>query len=62
MLRPMEIDAVARISLIAMCRMVFLVLCFMRTGWKISRLEGLVLVAVAMLRWYYDFSTGSAEP
>ena len=40
MLRPLEIDVIARISLAAFCGMVFLVLIFMRTGWRVSRFEG----------------------
>jgi cation:H+ antiporter len=56
LLRPMEIDAMARISLGALCAMVFLVLFFMRTGWRVSRLEGLVLVAIAASRWALDLS------
>ena len=56
MLRPVEIDGMARISLVALCGMVFLALFFMRTGWRVSRLEGLALVVVAMLRWGFDFS------
>lgn len=56
MLRPMEIDAMGRISLGALCGMVFLVLFFMRTGWRVSRLEGLALVAIAAFRWSLDLS------
>jgi cation:H+ antiporter len=56
-LRPLTIDPMARISLAALCGMVFLVLIFMRTGWRIYRLEGLALIAVALLRWGFDFAT-----
>jgi cation:H+ antiporter len=55
-LRPVEIDPAARVSLVALCGMVCLVLLFMRTGWRLSRSEGLALVAIAMLRWALDFS------
>ena len=58
-LRPLEIDVMARISLAALCGMVFLVLFFMRTGWRVSRLEGLALVAIALARWGFDFSAAS---
>ncbi len=57
MLRPMGIDAMARISLLALWGMVFLVLFFMRTGWRVSRLEGLALVIIAAARWGLDLST-----
>ncbi len=56
-LRPLSIDPMARISLAALCGMVFLVLVFIRTGWRIYRLEGLVLIAIALLRWGFDFAT-----
>ena len=56
MLRPMEIDAMSRISLGALCGMVFLVLLFMRTDWRVSRFEGLALVAIAASRWALGFS------
>ncbi|MFQ5665771.1 MAG: calcium/sodium antiporter [Candidatus Binatia bacterium] len=58
MLRPVEIDVMARISLAALCGMVFLVLLFMRTGWRVSRLEGLALVAIAASRWGLDLWPG----
>lgn len=60
-LRPIEVDALARVSLAALAGMVFLVLYFMRTGWRLSRLEGLALIGVAMVRWAFDFSSGGGE-
>jgi cation:H+ antiporter len=56
MLRPMDILPEARMSLYALCAMVFLVLYFIKTGWKVSRLEGGILVLIALLRWVFDFS------
>ena len=56
MLRPMDILPEARMSLYALCAMVFLVLYFIKTGWKVSRLEGGILVIIALLRWVFDFS------
>ena len=56
MLHPLEIDEAARMSLYALCAMVFLVLYFIKTGWKVSRLEGGILVLIALLRWVFDFS------
>jgi cation:H+ antiporter len=43
-------------SLAALCGMVFLVLFFMRTGWRVSRLEGLALVVITASRWGLDLS------
>jgi cation:H+ antiporter len=56
-IRPLEVDASARSSLIGLSCMVILVLVFMRTGWKIKRWQGAVLVLVALLRWVLDFAT-----
>jgi cation:H+ antiporter len=56
MVHPVGVDPLARVSLLAFCGMVFLVLFFMRTGWRVTRLEGVALVAIATLRWGFDFS------
>lgn len=56
LLRPVGIDPMARVSLAALCGMVFAVLIFMRSGWRVSRLEGLVLILVAAGRWWFDLS------
>lgn len=55
MLRTIEVDVAARLSLVSLSAMVFLVLVFMRTGWRVSRLEGLILVAIGLARWVLDF-------
>jgi len=57
MLQPVGVDPMARYSILAMVLMVGVVLVFMRTGWRISRLEGLLLVLIALARWIFDFST-----
>ena len=57
LLRPVEVNAMSRISLVALCGMVFLVLVLMRTGWRLTRLEGLTLITVAAMRWGLDFAT-----
>ena len=54
--RPMGIDVAARGSLIAMSCMIVLVLVFMRSGWRLSRTEGAVLLVCAAARWTYDLS------
>ena len=55
MLRPIEVDVAARLSLVSLSAMVFLVFVFLRTGWRLSRLEGAVLVALGLARWAIDF-------
>ena len=60
MLQPVEVTSRALISLSAMCGMVVWVLISMRTGWRISRLEGMMLIGLAALRWWLDFATRAA--
>jgi cation:H+ antiporter len=57
MIRPVGVDEMARVSLAALFGMVFLVVVFMRTGWRFSRLEGGILVTLALARWIFDFTT-----
>ncbi len=56
LLHPVGIDPMARMSLVALCGMVFVVLIFMRSGWRVSRLEGLALIVIAAARWWFDLS------
>ena len=55
MLRTIEVDVAARQSLVSLLAMVFLVFVFMRSGWRVSRLEGFILVAIGLARWAIDF-------
>jgi cation:H+ antiporter len=57
LLRPVEVDPMARFSLAALMAMVLAALFFMRTGWRISRFEGLILVLIAAARWTFDFTS-----
>lgn len=56
-IQPLSIDPMGRLSLAALMGMVFLVLFFMRTYWRFTRLEGFILVLIAMARWYFDFTS-----
>jgi hypothetical protein len=38
--------------------MTILTLIFLRTGWQLTRREGLVLIIVGALRWSMDFLPG----
>lgn len=42
-------------SMIMLVLMVILVVIFMRTGWKLTRFQGLILVVINLVRWIYDF-------
>lgn len=54
-MRDLPVDAGARMNLILLIVMVLLALIFMRTGWKISRREGIILVLIGLSRWIYSF-------
>jgi cation:H+ antiporter len=60
LLRPVVIDQAATHSLMALAAMVVMVFVFIRTGWRISRVEGLVLLLAAMARWTLDLAARSA--
>ena len=61
MLHPVEVDVLARASLVSLCAMVLVVLVFIRSGWRISRLEGLVLLLAGLTRWILDFAMHSGR-
>lgn len=56
-LRPLTIQAAGLGSLYILVCMVFVVIVFMRTGFRISRSEGFVLVGLNLIRWIFDFLT-----
>jgi len=55
-LRDLPVDMGARPNLIMLSLMVLVVLIFMRTGWKISRKEGVALVSLGLARWIFSFT------
>ncbi|TIH13250.1 calcium/sodium antiporter [Marinifilum sp. JC120] len=55
LMRPLEVSPDALPGLTVLVGMVALVLFFIRTGWKVSRLEGAILVCLSMGRWVFDF-------
>ena len=44
-------------SVFLLVMMVGLTLLLIRTKWKISRLEGTLLVSINLIRWYFDFAS-----
>jgi len=52
----LPVDVEAQSILIALSLMVFFVLVFMRSGWQISRKEGIALVALGLICWIISFS------
>ena len=57
MLHPMALEPAARASLLALAGMVLVVFLMMRSGWRVSRLEGMTLVALAAVRWALDVAS-----
>ncbi len=55
--QPMVIDQAGLSSLALLSSMVFVVVVLMRTGWKLSRWEGVLLLTVNLVRWVADFSS-----
>ena len=55
-LRDLPVDMGARSNLVMLSLMVLVVLIFMRTGWKISRKEGVALVSMGLARWIFSFT------
>lgn len=53
-MRPLHVNPEALPGLAVLVGMVGLVLVFIRTGWRVSRVEGAILVLISMLRWAQD--------
>ncbi len=54
-MRDLPVDAASRTNLILLVAMVLIALIFMKSGWKISRREGVFLVILGLSRWIYSF-------
>lgn len=55
-IKPLEIIPAAYNSIVLLALALFVVVIFMRTGWKISRFEGIILLIIVAVRWYFDFT------
>ena len=53
-LHPLAISHGVDASLMLMPVMVTILIILMRTGWWLTRAEGLVLIAIGLLRWWWD--------
>lgn len=56
MIQTLTVSPAAYGSLLLLCGMVVTVVIMMRTGWKISRFEGGILICIGIIRWIMDFS------
>lgn len=55
-LNPTDISSDIFNSVFLLVLMVGITLLMIRTNWKISRLEGTILVSINLIRWYFDFA------
>jgi cation:H+ antiporter len=55
-IRPMQVAPGSLQSVIMLAGMCALVVILMRTGWRLNRSEGALLVGIGILRWVMDFS------
>jgi cation:H+ antiporter len=53
-LHPLAVNHEVGESLMLMAAMVTILIVLMRTGWRLTRAEGLVLIAIGLLRWWRD--------
>lgn len=54
LLRELPVDAEARSNMLLLVGMVLIVILFMRTGWRVSRLEGVALFLFGLSRWLFS--------
>ena len=57
MINPATIEKDIYMSIFNLVLMVGLVLFFIRTNWRIGRIEGGILVTINLIRWYFDFAS-----
>ena len=58
LIHPMTIVPMATPNILMMTVMVAVLLLFMRTGWRLTRIEGALLILIAALRWSRDLAPG----
>ncbi len=54
-IRPMTVTGSSFSSVVMLVGMCVVVVVFLRTGWKLSRWEGAILVVLGLIRWILDF-------
>ncbi len=52
-LRPLHVAQDAPMDILLLVGLVLTVVVMMRTGWKISRLEGFLLIVINLVRWFF---------
>lgn len=59
-LNPLAVDAAAQPALGVMVASLLLLVVLMRSGWRLSRVEGALIAAIALLRWGYLLVPGAS--
>lgn len=54
-IKPLTLETGEYYSLILLSISLIIIFIMMRTGWKISKLEGFILLIIALSRWGFDF-------
>lgn len=54
-LKPLNLVQAEYTSIILLVAAMIILLVMIRTGWKISRIEGAILIGIALFRWWIDF-------
>lgn len=52
-LRPLHVDSSAPVDILLLVGLVLTVVIMMRTGWKVSRWEGFLLILINLARWIF---------
>ena len=55
LIHPLDVEASSLNSIFMLTGMVILVVIFIRSGWKVSRTEGSILIIINLIRWILDF-------
>lgn len=55
MLKPLNIMPTEYTSLILLVGTLAIIMIMIRTGWRISKIEGAILIGIALFRWFFDF-------
>lgn len=58
LLRPMQIEGSVVVTMAMLLFLTVLVMLFMRTGWRVRRWEGCILLVVGLLIWLYNAICG----
>lgn len=60
-LRPLTVDPSSLQSIISLIVLTVIVLIFMRTGWQISRRQGVALILISLVIWGYEIYRQSPQ-